>query len=107
MAEVIDLRVERAMRTSGIKDRTLLQDIIDQGYNPNDPIELNNYYNWKTFENFMETDDVAHNWSEEAIDRLYADLKAFDPTQPYTVTVEGVEFNTDYELFLNTDEEKG
>jgi hypothetical protein len=107
MAEVIDLRVERAMRTSGIKDRTLLQDIIDQGYNPNDPIELNNYYNWKTFENFMETDDVAHNWTEEAIDRLLTDIKEWDPTQPYTVTVEGVEFDTDYELFLNTDEEKG
>ena len=107
MTNVIDFQVERAMRTSGIKDRTLLQDIIDQGYNPNDPIELNNYYNWKTFENFMETDDVAHNWTEEAIDRLLTDIKEWDPTQPYTVTVEGVEFDTDYELFLNTDEEKG
>ena len=106
MTNVIDFQVERATRRSGIKDKVLLKDIINEGYDPCDPVEVSNYYQWKNFEGGISA-ELEHNWTEEAIDRLLTDIKEWDPTQPYTVTVEGVEFDTDYELFLNNDEEKG
>ena len=101
MSEIIDLRVERAFRSSGIKDKSLLKDIIDQGYDPNDPLDLHNYYEWKKFESVIYT-DVEHNWTDEAIHRLYTDIKLLDDDQPYTITVDGVEFENDIFLKLDT-----
>ena len=103
MSEIIDLRVERAFRSSGIKDKSLLKDIIDEGYNPSDPLDLYNYYEWKKFQSVIYT-DVDSNWTDEALHRLYTDIKLFDNDQPYTVTVEGVEFDNDIFLKLDTNE---
>jgi len=88
MSEIIDLRVERAFRSSGIKDKSLLKDIIDEGYDPNDPLDLHNYYEWKKFENLIYTDKVEHNWTDEAIDNLMRDVKLWNETETTTVTVE-------------------
>jgi len=84
MSNIIDLQVERAFRTSGIKDRSLIQDIIDEGYDPNDPVDLANYNEWKKFQSVIFT-DVEHNWTDEALQRLYTDIKLCDPTQVYTI----------------------
>ena len=105
MAEIIDLRVERAFRTSGIKDRSLLQDIIDQGYDPNNPVDLNNYNEWKKFESVIFT-DVEHNWTDEALERLYTDIKLCDPTQVYNIdtTTGYIDFGiSDLELDIDLD----
>lgn len=94
MADIIDLRVEKALRTSGLKDKELVQDIIDQGYDPCNPLDLHNYYEWKKFENLIYTDlsdgtnlTVEHNWTDEAIDRLMADVKTWNETDNTTTTV--------------------
>lgn len=112
MTNVIDFQVERAIRKSGIKDKVLLKDIIDEGYDPCDPIEVSNYYQWKDFEGGISA-ELEHNWTDEAINNLLADIKNFDPNQPYTVTVAndgGVPFNTIEHLgnlFSENDTEKG
>jgi len=97
MAQIIDFKVEKALRKSGIKDKALIEDIINEGYDPVDPIELENYYQWKTFQSVVFT-DVEHNWTDEALQRLYTDIKLCDPTQVYTIDT-----NTGYIDFDNID----
>ncbi len=109
MSNIIDFVKERAKRKSGIHDPKLLEDIIDTGFDPSDPVELDNYYSWKNFEGQLNetlyTDDA---WTDEAIQRLLADIKAVDPDQPYpyTVTIDA-NFDDTYEFNFDSDEEKG
>ena len=107
MSNIIDFATERAKRKSGIHDSKLLEDIIDTGFDPCDPVELDNYYSWKNFEGQINetlyTDDA---WTDEAIQRLLVDIKAVDPDQPYTVTIDA-NFDDTYEFNFDSDKEKG
>jgi len=87
MTDVIDFQVERAIRKSGIKDKHLLKDIIDEGYDPCDPVEVSNYYNWKHFENGIHA-ELEHNWTDEAINNLMHDIKLWNETETTTVTID-------------------
>jgi hypothetical protein len=63
--------------------------MVAEGYDPCDPIEIQNYYQWKNFQNVIYDDiDIGHNWTEEALDRLFTDIKNMDPTQNITYTVD-------------------
>jgi len=86
MENVIDFALERAKRKSGIKDTALLKDIIDEGYDPCDNIDCTNYFEWKKFRSIIVDDeDIQHNWTDEAIERLWNDLKTFDENQTVTI----------------------
>ena len=87
MSNLIDFQVERAVRKSGIRDKQLIRDIIDEGYDPCDPVEVINYYNWKHFEGGIHA-ELEHNWTDEAIDNLMRDIKLWNETGNTTVTVE-------------------
>lgn len=88
-AEIFNFSVERAKRKSGFNDTALLEDMVAEGYDPCDPIEIQNYYQWKNFQNVIYDDiDIGHNWTEEALDRLFTDIKNMDPTQNITYTVD-------------------
>ena len=89
MDNIINFALERAKRKSGIKDIALLKDIIDEGYDPCNPLDMTNYFEWKKFQNIIINDaDIQDNWSDEAIDRLWKDLKTFDDEPRCTVCVE-------------------
>ena len=107
MSNIIDFATERAKRKSGIHDPKLLEDIIDSGFDPSDPVELDNYYSWKNFEGQLNetlyTDDA---WTDEAIQRLLADIKEWDTGEPYTVTIDA-NFDDTYEFNFDSDKEKG
>ena len=104
-AEIFNFDVERAKRKSGLNDTVLLKDMVKEGYDPCDPIDIQNYYEWKNFQNAIYTDvDTGSNWTDEALDRLFADIKNFDPTQTHTVNVE---YNLDEIKELVIDSEDG
>ena len=85
-ADIINFSVERAKRKSGFNDTALLEDMVAEGFDPCDPIDIQNYYEWKKFQNVIYDDvDIGHNWSEEALDRLFTDIKNMDPGKTYTV----------------------
>ncbi len=87
MENVIDFVLERAKRKSGIKDTVLLKNIINEGYDPCDDIDIANYFEWQKFQDIIIDDkDISHNWTDEAIERLWNDIKNFDENQ--TVTIE-------------------
>jgi len=87
MDNVIDFALERAKRKSGIKDTVLLKNIINEGYDPCDDIDIANYFEWQKFQDIIIDDkDISHNWTDEAIERLWNDIKNFDENQ--TVTIE-------------------
>ena len=91
MNNIIDFAMERAKRKSGIKDTALLKDIIAEGYDPCDNIDCTNYFEWKKFQNIIVNDeDISDNWSDEAIERLWNDLKDFDENQTVTVELESM-----------------
>ena len=43
-AEIFNFGVERAKRKSGLHDTALLEDMVVEGYDPCDPIDIQNYY---------------------------------------------------------------
>ena len=91
MADIIDFALERAKRKSGIKDMALLKDIIKEGYDPCDDIDITNYFEWQKFQSIIVNDeDISNNWSDEAIERLWNDLKDFDENQTVTVELESM-----------------
>lgn len=91
MANIIDFALERAKRKSGIKDMALLKDIIKEGYDPCDDIDITNYFEWQKFQSIIVNDeDISNNWSDEAIERLWNDLKDFDENQTVTVELESM-----------------
>ena len=102
-AEIFNFDVERAKRKSGLHDKALLEDMVAEGYDPCDPIDIQNYYEWKKFQNVIYTDvDTGSNWTDEALDRLFADIKNCDPNKTYTVEysiddlIAGDDFNLDF-----------
>ena len=111
MNNVIDFVKERAKRKSGIHDPKLLEDILDQGFDPADPIELDNYYAWKNFEGQINEELYdSSTWSPEAVERLLNDIRNFEPDDtPYTVTVSlgDIDIDKDITINLKLDEEKG
>ena len=104
MENIIDFALERAKRKSGIKDTALLKEIIKEGYDPCNNLDMTNYFEWKKFQNIIVNDvDIEHNWTDEAIERLWNDLKTFDENQ--TVSVEYDELYPN-EFFLSLDPDK-
>lgn len=102
-AEIFNFGVERAKRKSGLHDKELLEDMVADGYDPCDPIDIQNYYEWKKFQNIIYTDvDTGSNWTDEALDRLFADIKNYDSNKTYTVEysvddlISGDDFNLDF-----------
>ena len=45
MSNVINFQVERALRQTGLH-RSLIEDIVEDGFNPLDPIEVEQYFDW-------------------------------------------------------------
>jgi len=89
MADIINFGVERAKRKSGLNDTALLEDMVAEGYDPCDPIDIQNYYEWKQFQSVIYDDiDIGHNWTDEALTRLFDDIKNMDPDKTTTYTVE-------------------
>ena len=104
MENIIDFALERAKRKSGIKDTALLKDIIKEGYDPSNDLDMTNYFEGKKFQNIIDNDvDIQHNWTDEAIEKLWNDLKTFDENQ--TVSVEYDELYPN-DLFLTLDPDK-
>ena len=102
-AEIFNFGVERAKRKSGLNDKELLEDMVVEGYDPCDPIDIQNYYQWKNFQNVIYTDvDTGSNWTDEALDRLFRDIKNLEPDKTYTVEysiddlISGDDFNLDF-----------
>ena len=103
MADIIDFSLERAKRKSGMRDTSVLKDMIEQGYDPCDPKQIQEYQDWTTFQNIIYDDvDIGHNWTDEALNRLFDDIKNFDPTQNVTYTVD-VDDDKINELVIDTD----
>ena len=73
-AEIFNFGVERAKRKSGLHDKALLEDMVAEGYDPCDPIDIQNYYEWKKFQNIIYTDvDTSKTYTVEySIDDLIA-----------------------------------
>ena len=89
MADIINFGEERAKRKSGLKNTALLEDMVAEGYDPCDPMDIEAYYEFKQFQSVIYDDlDIGMNWSDEALDRLFEDIKNFDPNKPTTYTVE-------------------
>ena len=89
MADIINLGVERAKRKSGLKNTALLEDMVAEGYDPCDPMDIEAYYEFKQFQSVIYDDlDIGMNWSDEAQDRLFEDIKNFDTYKTSTYTVE-------------------
>ena len=106
MAEVLDFTFERAKRKSGISDTSVLRNIIKEGYDPCDPVDVQNYYEWLNFQGMIHT-DIDSNWTDEAIQKLFDDINNFNTDDNLTTTVEynaeellsGDDFNLDYTTF--------
>lgn len=47
MANVIDFRVEHAAKVSGIKDKELIRNMLDLGYDPTKPCDVTKYWTSK------------------------------------------------------------
>ena len=103
-ADIINFGVERAKRKSGLHDTSLLEDMVAEGYDPCDPIDIQNYYEWKKFQNVIYDDlDIGMNWSDEALDRLFTDIKNMEPNKTYTVEYSVDDLINGDDLNLNLD----
>ena len=49
MADIINFGLERAKRKSGLKDTALLEDIVAEGFDPCDTIDIQNYYEYVSY----------------------------------------------------------
>ena len=86
-AEIFNFGIERAKRKSGLKDTALLEDMLKEGFDPCDPIDIQNYYEYQNFQSIIYS-EIGPDWSEEALDRLLEDLQNIDPDTIKTNTVE-------------------
>lgn len=89
-AEIFNFGVEKAKRKSGLKDTALLEDMVAEGFDPCDPIDIQNYYEYQNLQGMIYK-DLGPDWSEEALDRLFEDIKNFDPNENITYTVENLD----------------
>ena len=97
MDNVIDFALERAKRKSGIKDTALLKNIINEGYDPCDDVDITNYFEWQKFQDIIIDDkDISHNWTDEAIERLWNDIKNFDENQTVTIELDSMTDTLDF-----------
>lgn len=110
-ADIINFNVERAKRKSGLNDQALLKDMVAEGFDPCDSVDIQNYYQWKNFQEIIVNDvDTDSNWSDEALDRLFADIRKGDPTKTYTIdySIDDLIAGDDFNLEFSTKpEEKG
>lgn len=88
MNNVVDFNVERAYRKSGIKDRVLIKDMLDFGYDP------------------MKQHDVKKFWKAKKqakdLGLIDFDLVDFDSFMKNNTTIEVININTD-ENYSNCD----
>ena len=101
-AEIFNFGVERAKRKSGLKDTALLEDMVAEGFDPCDPIDIQNYYEYQNLQEMIYK-DLGPDWSEDALDRLFEDIKNFDPNENITYTVENLDEIKD--LVVSTEDE--
>ena len=101
-AEIFNFGVEKAKRKSGLKDTALLEDMVAEGVDPCDPIDIQNYYEYQNLQGMIYK-DLGPDWSEEALDRLFEDIKNFDPNENITYTVENLDEIKD--LVVSTEDE--
>ena len=104
MDNVIDFAVERAYRKSGIKDRSLLKDMIKEGYNPCNSDDVDQYHRWCGFLNVVQDVELPanHGWTDEALGRLWRDIQTLDTEQVYNVS-----YNFDTEDLFEVELEDG
>ena len=110
MSNIIDFAIERAYRKSGIKDRSLIEDILTQGYNPCNPDDIKQYYKWNGFLSIVQTSDQIDQdyWTEESLSRIWSDMQDVDNNQTYTVSYDfdsiwaDDELNIDFEYSFNS-----
>jgi hypothetical protein len=74
MSNVIDFNLERAVRKSGLH-RAVCKEMIEDGFDPMDPDDIQYHGDWFSIDATLEMTD---SWTEEALDRLWADIKALD-----------------------------
>ena len=102
MADIINFGVERAKRKSGLNNTALLEDMVAEGFDPCDPIDIQNYYEYQNFQGMIYK-DLGSDWSEEALDRLLEDIKNFDTGKTYTVEYSVDDLINGDDLNLNLD----
>ncbi len=68
MSNVINFQVERALRQTGLH-RSLIEDIVEDGFNPLDPIEVEQYFDW-----FSVSATIEMEWKEDPIQKLLNDI---------------------------------
>ena len=100
MADIINFGLERAKRKSGLKDTALLKDMVAEGFDPCDPIDIQNYYEYQNFQGVIYK-ELGPEWSEDALDRLLEDLKLCEPDKTYTVEYDVGELISNDDLNLN------
>ena len=100
MADIINFGLERAKRKSGLKDTALLEDMVAEGFDPCDPIDIQNYYEYQNFQGIVYK-ELGEDWSEDALDRLLEDIKNCEPDKTYTVEYDVGELISNDDLNLN------
>jgi hypothetical protein len=100
MTNVIDFAVERAYLKSGIRDRSLIKDMLEQGYDPCSPKDIIKYNEWNQFRDIVTTSTIdlpsEYKFSDEAIDRLWNDIQNFDTNHTVTVSYDSFDDNSDF-----------
>ena len=100
MADIINFGLERAKRKSGLKDTALLEDMVAEGFDHCDPIDIQNYYEYQNFQGIIYK-ELGEDWSEDALDRLLEDIKNCEPDKTYTVEYDVGELISNDDLNLN------
>ena len=100
MADIINFGLERAKRKSGLKDTALLKDMVAEGFDPCDPIDIQSYYEYQNFQGIIYK-ELGEDWSEDALDRLLEDIKNCEPDKTYTVEYDVGELISNDDLNLN------
>jgi|TARA_B110000908_G_scaffold65744_2_gene79684 hypothetical protein len=72
MAEIINFQVERAVRKSGIQDRALIKDIINDGFDPFNKKEVEQYWDWFSIQSGPI--DIDTDWTSDALTNLLYDI---------------------------------
>ena len=85
MADIIDFALERAKRKSGLTCSATLKDMLKEGYDPCDPLDIQAYNDWKAVQGIIYK-EMGPDWSDEALERLFKDIENFDiDDKPVTI----------------------
>ena len=90
MADIIDFALERAKRKSGLNCSVTLKDMLKEGYDPCDPLDIQAYNDWQAVQGIIHK-EMGPEWSDEALERLFKDIENFDEDNK-TFTIE---YNSD------------